>query len=53
MDSASSTAWYAQLIKPAFAPPGWIFGPVWSVLCVVIAISFGYVMWQTVKRQLP
>ena len=53
MDPLSSAAWYAQLIKPAFAPPAWIFGPVWAVLYLVIAVSFGYVLWQTLRRQLP
>jgi benzodiazapine receptor len=37
--------WYAQLRKPAWAPPSWLFGPVWSVLYLIIAISFGYVFW--------
>lgn len=37
--------WYAQLEKPAWAPPAWLFGPVWSLLYVIIAISFGYVFW--------
>lgn len=53
MDSASTADWYAQLIRPDFAPPGWIFGPVWSVLYVIIAISFGYVLWQAWQRKLP
>lgn len=50
MDAA---AWYAQLIKPFFAPPAWIFGPVWTLLYLVIAASFGYVLVQTLRKRLP
>ncbi len=37
--------WYAGLVKPSFNPPNWIFGPVWTVLYVLIAIA-GWRIWQ-------
>ena len=48
-----SATWYANLNRPFFAPPGWLFGPVWSVLYVVIAVSFGYVLYLAIKKRLP
>ncbi len=45
--------WYAQLAKPEWAPPAWLFGPVWSVLHVGIAISFGTVFIMAAKQKIP
>ncbi len=38
--------WYAQLAKPAFTPPGRVFGPAWTVLYIMIAIAG----WRTWRR---
>jgi tryptophan-rich sensory protein len=38
--------WYQQLIKPQWAPPAYLFGPVWSVLYVIIAVTYSYAGWM-------
>jgi translocator protein len=37
--------WYAALAKPSFNPPNWIFGPVWSIIYVLVAIA-GWRTWR-------
>jgi tryptophan-rich sensory protein len=49
--TASSVAtWYANLTKPAFNPPDWLFGPVWTMLYAMIAIA-GWRIW--LRRREP
>ncbi len=45
--------WYSTLIRPTWAPPAWLFGPVWTVLYVIIALSFGKVFLMVARREIP
>ncbi|MGC8723627.1 MAG: TspO/MBR family protein [Acidobacteriota bacterium] len=38
-------SWYAGLVKPAWTPPNALFGPVWSVLYLGIAVA-GWLVWR-------
>ncbi|ADB35528.1 TspO and MBR like protein [Kribbella flavida DSM 17836] len=38
---------YQQLQQPSWAPPSWLFGPVWTVLYAMIAVS-GWLVWRRV-----
>ena len=37
--------WYADLSKPRWTPPNWLFGPVWTLLFVAMAIS-AWLVWR-------
>jgi tryptophan-rich sensory protein len=43
--SANAGAFYGQLIRPSWAPPGWLFAPVWSTLYVLMGIS-AWLIWR-------
>ena len=43
--SSELTTWYASLAKPAWNPPNWLFGPVWSTLYVLMGIAL-FLVWR-------
>jgi Tryptophan-rich sensory protein (mitochondrial benzodiazepine receptor homolog) len=42
---AGTAAEYRSLVTPSWAPPSWLFGPVWTALYVMIALA-GWVAWR-------
>ena len=43
--------WYLTLQKPAFTPPGWLFGPVWTLLYFLMGVSF-YLVWNARENKI-
>ena len=48
----SVNTWYQILKKPFFTPPSWLFGPVWSLLYILMGIALGRVMFFITRNKL-
>ena len=48
--SGSVQDWYQTLAKPSWNPPGWVFGPVWTVLYGMMAVSVWLVWLERPRR---
>jgi translocator protein len=43
--SVNAAGFYGQLVQPPWAPPAWLFGPVWSVLFVMMSVA-AWLVWR-------
>ena len=44
--SAGAGEFYNEIVRPSWAPPGWVFGPVWSFLYALMGISV-WLIWRS------
>jgi translocator protein len=45
--------WYQALAKPFWAPPAWLFGPVWTLLYAIIIVTYCYVGYLAYTNKIP
>ncbi len=50
-NSGFANGWYADLVKPAFQPPGWAFGAVWTTLYTMLGIALATILNEPPSNQ--
>ncbi len=48
--TSSVTGWYSTIVRPELAPPNWIFGPVWTILFVLMGVAL-FLVWKKEDSQ--
>lgn len=49
--SGEDNRWFAELVKPAAQPPGWMFGVAWTILYLMIGLAFAMILHARGARQ--
>ena len=47
---SSIQGWYSTIVKPGFLPPNWVFGPVWTILYILMGVSL-FLVWASKKSK--